>query len=242
MKRKNTKGISILLTVILLMSAFAIPAAAGQESGGKRRNVPTKEIQHLDAEVQVIAGQPVLRYQTGEGYAEIPFEWPTYAISADGQRVPVERQGEHLLLPTAAGMEKVAIKDFQVAIVAGQLVLLKSVNPWFTIPVAVAIAALKTAGVAVTTATVKAATILIATGKSVTARTVSVVVAAFPVIRAALVRAGRVAGSTAVGVATVSWLQGNCILCGRRTPDGHFGAMFCSLHAQRFGQFYGPRL
>ncbi|MFW0861688.1 MAG: hypothetical protein AAGT88_06330 [Dethiobacter sp.] len=117
------------------------PAAAGQENGKERRNVSTPEIQHLDAEVQVIAGQPVLQYQTGEGYAEIPFEWPTYAISADGQRVPVERQGESILLPAEGGSVAVLLNDFCVVMVAGHIKLLAEVNlAWKLIPAVIGVA------------------------------------------------------------------------------------------------------
>ena len=72
-------------------------------------------------------------------------------------------------------------------------------NPWWTIPVAVATVALKAAGVAITTATLKAATILIAAGKMVTARTVHVVVSSWPRIEAALIGAGRAVGGGGCG-------------------------------------------
>ena len=116
------------------------------------------------------------------------------------------------MLPTDDGIEKVSIEEFQVALVAGQLMLTTSVNPWWTIPVAVAIVALKAAGVVITTATLKAATILIAAGKKVTARIVHVVVSSWPRIEAALIRAGRAVGLWTVGGASYDWVQGNCIL------------------------------
>ena len=145
------------------------------------------------------------------------------------------------MLPTDDGIEKVSIEEFRVALVAGQLMLTTSVNPWWTIPVAVAIVALKAAGVAITTATLKAATILIAAGKKVTARTVHVVVSSWPIIRAALLWVRGKACDIAIGGAVFSWAQGNCILSGRRTPDGHFGDVLCSECARRFGQFFGLR-
>ncbi len=43
-------------------------------------------------------------------------------------------QGNYFLFPTVDGVEKISIEEFRVAIVAGQLVMLVSVNPWFTIP------------------------------------------------------------------------------------------------------------
>ncbi len=116
--------------------------------------------------------------------------------------------------------------------------VLVSVNPWFTIPLAVTYAALKAVGVTVTTATIKAASILIAAGKSVTAATVNAVVSSWPIIETALRRAGIAVGWWAVGAATWNWVQGNCIVNGSRTPDGHFGDLFCSSCARRFGQLF----
>jgi hypothetical protein len=99
----------------------------------------------------------------------------------------------------------------------------------------------KAAGVAITTATVKAATVLIAAGKSVTARTVHVVVDSWPTIKQALSRAGMGVCWWYLSGASFAWVQGNCILCGQRTPDGHFGDIFCSGCARRIGQFFGLR-
>jgi len=230
----------MVLTLVMVLLAFVVPAAAGQENGAGRRNVAEPETQYLDAEVRVIDGQPVLIFEKDKGNVTHEFPWPETAI-VDGKEVALQRQGDYFLLPTADGVEEVSIEDFDVAMVAGQIVLMASVNPWWTIPVAVATAALKAAGVAITTATLKAATILIAAGKKVTVRTVHVVVSSWPIIEAALRRAGRAVGWWAVGGASFSWVQGNCILCGQRTPDGHFGDVFSSGCAQRFGQFFGLR-
>lgn len=125
--------VSLLLTVVMLMSAFVTPVAAGQGNGrGQER-----QIQYLDAEVQVINGQPVLRYETKDGYADIPFDLPAYAISAEGQKVAVERQGNAILLPTEDGFEAVPLKDFSVAMMNGQIMLLAEVNPlWKLLPIA----------------------------------------------------------------------------------------------------------
>ncbi|MFW0861126.1 MAG: hypothetical protein AAGT88_03345 [Dethiobacter sp.] len=60
MKRKISKVVSVILTVVLLFSVSVTPVAARQENGRGRRNVPTPEIRYLDAEVRVVAGQPVL--------------------------------------------------------------------------------------------------------------------------------------------------------------------------------------
>ena len=119
--KKVLRKLSMVLTIVMVMSAFAVPAAAGQENGAGRRNVTAPEIQYLDAEVRVIDGQPVLRYETEDGYADIPFEIPAYALSADGQKVAVERQGDAILLPTEDGFEAVPLKDFSVVMMNGQI-------------------------------------------------------------------------------------------------------------------------
>ena len=182
----------------------------------------------------------MLMIEAEEGYVSYEFPWPEIAL-VDGKAVALKKQGNYFLLPTTDGYEKISIEEFDVALVAGQLMLSTSINPWWTIPIAVAAAALKAAGVAITTATVRAAIILIAAGKTVTARTVHVVVASWPRIRAALILAGVGFGDWAVDGASFSWVQGNCILCGRRTPDGHFGYIFSSGCARRFRQFFGLR-
>jgi hypothetical protein len=143
--KKNFKTISVLLTVVLLMSAFATPVAAGrengrgQERGQERQNA--QQVQYLDAEVLVIDGQPLLRYEIEDGYADIPFEIPAYALSVDGQKVAVERQGDAILLPTEDGFEAVPLKDFSVVMMNGQIMLLAEVNPiWKLVPIAVGLA------------------------------------------------------------------------------------------------------
>ena len=88
----------------------------------------------------MIDGQPVLKYETEDGYADIPFEIPAYALSADGQKVAVERQVDAILLPTEDGFEAVPLKDFSVVMMNGQIMLLAEVNVIWLIP-AVLIAA-----------------------------------------------------------------------------------------------------
>ncbi|MBT9173736.1 MAG: hypothetical protein DDT21_02141 [Syntrophomonadaceae bacterium] len=141
--KKKYRIVSVLLTVILLMSVFVAPVAAGRENGrgrGEERGrgrQSARQIQYLDAEVRVIDGQPVLRYETEDGYADIPFDLPAYAISADGQKVAVERQGDAILLPTEDGFEAVPLKDFSVVMMNGQIMLLAEVNPiWKLLPIA----------------------------------------------------------------------------------------------------------
>jgi len=128
--------------------------------------------------------------------------------------------------------------------VDGQLALIAEENPLKFVPVAVAIAALKKAGVAVTTMTIKAATILIAAGKKVTVASVAAVIRAMPVIEGALKVAGKWTGNLLLGKALLDWAEGQCILphCARPTPDGAGGDVFCRECARKYGQFYGHRL
>ena len=133
--KKKFRIVSILLTVVMLMSAFVTPVAAGQGNGRGQERKSESQIQYLDAEVQVIDGQPVLRYETEDGYVDIPFEIPAYALSADGQKVAVERQGDAILLPTEDGFEAVPLKDFSVVMINGQIMLLAEVNAPWLIPV-----------------------------------------------------------------------------------------------------------
>jgi len=240
--KKALRIISIVLMLVMVMSIFANPAVAGRgrgrERGRERRNVIVPEVQYIDAEVRVINGQPGLRLEAEEGYVTYEFPWLSVAL-VDGKEVALERQGDYFVLPIADGHEKINIEDFKVAMVAGQLVLTVKVNPWWLVPIAVATAALKAAGVAITTAMLKAATLLIAAGKSVTIASVNAVIAAWPIIETALRRAGINVTWWAIGGASWSWMQGNCIVSGRRTPDGHFGDMLCAECARSIGQFFG---
>ncbi|MBS3973265.1 MAG: hypothetical protein KGZ89_00050 [Actinobacteria bacterium] len=240
MKRKF-RIVSLFLTVALLMSAFVTPAVARQGNGRGQEKQSARQIQYLDAEVRVIDGQPVLKVEAEEGYSSYEFPWPEVAV-VDGRRVALERQGNYFLLPTDDGNEKVSVEEFQVALVAGQLMLVKNVNPWFGVKIAVAAAALKAAGVAVTTSTLKAASILISAGAKVTKATVNVVVRVWPILRIALQVAGIANTTWNLVQAGRAWVRGNCISCGQRTPGGSFGDVFSSGCAQRYGvQFFGGR-
>jgi len=245
--KKKFRIVSVLLTVVLLMSAFVTPVAAGRENGrgrGEERGrgrQSARQIQYLDAEVRVIDGQPVIKVETKEGYASYEFPWPDVAVAlGDGEKIALERQGNHFMLPTSDGFEKISIEEFQVALVAGQIMLVTNVNPWWTIPVAVAIAALKKAGVAVTTATIKAATLLIVAGKRVSAATVNAVVWMKPKIRAFLILVG-LYSLTQVFEQTIDWMTGLCVhpRCTARTPGGPWGDGLCTSCAARWGQFWG---
>jgi len=55
--KKKFRIASMLLTVVLLMSAFLTPVAAGQGNGRGQEKQSEQKIQYLDAEVQIIDGQ-----------------------------------------------------------------------------------------------------------------------------------------------------------------------------------------
>ena len=173
MMKKSLKMISVVLTVILLLTVFVTPVAArqrgdrGESRGRGRQNA--REIQYLDAEVQLINGQLVLRYETEKGYVNIPFDMHFYALSDDGQEFPLKRQDDAILLPTEDGFEAVALEDFSVVMIDGQLMLFTEVNPVWLIPIkAAVIAALKMAGVTITTASLYVAGKLMLAGVAIT--------------------------------------------------------------------------
>ena len=55
--KKKFRIVSMLLTVVLLMSAFLTPVAAGQRNGRGQERQNEQQIQYIDAEVQIIDGQ-----------------------------------------------------------------------------------------------------------------------------------------------------------------------------------------
>jgi|GEM_PF-3186159 len=113
-------------------------------------------------------------YETEEGYVNIPFDMPFYALSDDGQELPLRRQDDAILLPTEDGFEAVALEDFSVVMIGGQLMLFTEVNPVWLIPIKTAvIAALKMAGVTITTASLYVAGKLMLAGVAITAATVA---------------------------------------------------------------------
>jgi len=139
MMKKSLKMISVVLTVILLLTVIVTPVAAkqrgdrGELRGRGRQNA--REIQYLDAKVQLINGQPILRYETEEGYVNIPFDMPFYILSDDGQELPLRRQDDAILLPTEDGFKAVGLEDFSVVMIGGQLMLFTEVNPVWLIPI-----------------------------------------------------------------------------------------------------------
>jgi len=229
--RKKVRTVSVLLAGILLMSStFAAPIAAGQGNGRGQEKQRAQQVQYLDAEIQVIDGQPMLKVETKEGYASYEFPWPEAAI-VDGREVTLERQGNYFLLQTGDGTEKVSIEDFQVALVAGQLMLLMEVNPAWLIPIAAVVkAALTKAGVAITTVslyvggrlllagiaisrtTVAAGKALRNAGMSITRTNIDRVLRAKPLITQKLRAAGQRVTDAIIYGTLAEWLAGICIM------------------------------
>ena len=91
---------------------------------------------YLDAEIKVIDGQPVMTYETEEGYEEISFslsDLGDYAY-ADGQKMLLQTQGNSILVPREESPVAVPIEDFCVVMVDGQVALMAEENPriwWF---------------------------------------------------------------------------------------------------------------
>jgi|GEM_PF-1299505 len=170
MMMKSLKMISVVLTVVLLLTVFVTPVAArqrgdrGESQGRGRQNA--REIQYLDAEVRLINGQPVLKYETEEGYSVLEFPWPELAI-VDGKEQTLVRQGDSFLFQTADGYEKIHIEEFEVALVSGYLVLAAKVNPLKLIPLAVVTGALVAAGIKISTSTIFIAATLILSNQAV---------------------------------------------------------------------------
>jgi len=170
--KQKLRIVSLLLTVVLLMSAFVTPVAAGRENDrgrGEERGrgrQSAQQIQYLDAEIQVIDGQPVIKYETAEGYSFFEFPWPELGI-VDGKELTLVRQDDSFVMQTADGYEKIHIEEFEVALSSGNLVLVARVNPLKLIPIAVVTAALTAAGIKISKTTLAIATSLILSGTAV---------------------------------------------------------------------------
>ena len=164
--KKKIRVVSMLLTVVMLMSAFVTPVAAGQGDGRWQERQSESQIQYLDAEVQVIDGQPVIKYETIEGYSLFEFSWPELAI-VNGKELALARQGDSFVLQTADGYEKIHIEEFKVALSSGNLVLAARANPLKLIPIAVVAATLTAAGIKISKTTLAIAASLIFSGTAV---------------------------------------------------------------------------
>jgi len=135
--KKKIRIVSMLLTVVLLMSAFVTPVAAGQGNGRGQERKSEQQIQYLDAEVQVINGQPELVVEAGNGnVTRVPVQLPE-TILVDGQILPLVARNGAVVVPTEDGPVAVPISDFDVAVVNGQVVLLAEENPFKVIAVVI---------------------------------------------------------------------------------------------------------
>jgi hypothetical protein len=140
--KKVLRKLSVILTVVIVMSAFAVPAAAGQENNrgrGEERSrgrQNAQQIQYLDAEVQMINGQPVIAIETRDGnVTRVPFQLPQ-TILVDGKLQPIVTQGGAVVFSTEDGSGAVHLEDFDVVMADGQLILLTEANPLILIPIA----------------------------------------------------------------------------------------------------------
>lgn len=167
----------MVLAVTMVMSAFAVPAAAGQGDGGDRGEERGREkqdvshIRYLDAEVRVIGGQPLI---VGDGNVTLlPVRFPE-TVLVDGQAVPLVVRNGAVVVPTEDGPVAVPVSDFDVATVDGQVMFVAEENPLIFIAAgailggmagigtgAAAVAGLKYVGVAVGAGAAKA---IVATG------------------------------------------------------------------------------
>ena len=213
------KVLAVVVALALVMPMVMMPVGAAQA----QENCPWAGIEYLDMEIKVIDGQPVLIYETETGYEEIPFSLSELGDAyADGQKMPLQTQGNSILVPTEEGPVAVPIEDFCVVMIDGEMMLLAEENPFWKIPIAIAIAALKKAGVAVTTTTLQIAGMLILTGNKVNAWTVERAIKAKPIIDRTLAGAIGFVSGTVSGDAFIDWLTGVCIMpgCKNRSIGG----------------------
>ncbi|MBT9161307.1 MAG: hypothetical protein DDT26_02612 [Dehalococcoidia bacterium] len=87
----------------------------------------------------MIAGQPVIVVETKRGYVDIPFALSKVFL-VDGQTIPLQLQGDGVVLPTEDGFVVVPLEEFEVVAANGQVMLLAEVNAIFTIALAFLVA------------------------------------------------------------------------------------------------------
>ncbi|MBT9147620.1 MAG: hypothetical protein DDT32_01382 [Syntrophomonadaceae bacterium] len=79
-----------------------------------------KEYPIFDAEVRVIAGQPVITVETKRGHVDIPFALSEVFL-VDGQTIPLQLQGDGVVVPTQNGFVVVPLEEFEVVVVYAEL-------------------------------------------------------------------------------------------------------------------------
>jgi hypothetical protein len=94
--------LAVFAALALVMPMVMMPAGAVQA----QEKCPWERIMYLDAEIKVIGDQLVLVYETEAGYEEIPFSLSELRCActlteerADEQKVPLQTQGNSILVP-----------------------------------------------------------------------------------------------------------------------------------------------
>ena len=130
MKKVGAKVVAMLVALAMVFSV--VPGmAATVEAGNEGWE---EEIIWLDAEIEVIDGQPMLVVEGDEEYGEeylfIPLELPELIlVTIDGQVKELEVKNNAVLVPTGDGIVAVPIEDFCVVMVDGEVMLLAEENP-----------------------------------------------------------------------------------------------------------------
>ena len=130
MKKVGAKAVAMLLALAMIFSV--VPGMAGTVEAGNEDW--EEEIIWLDAEIEIIDGQPMMVIEGDEEYGEeylyIPLELPEIVlIIVDGQVKELEVKNNAILVPTEDEIVAVPIEDFCVVMVDGQIMLLVEINP-----------------------------------------------------------------------------------------------------------------
>ena len=128
LKIKVLAVVVVLALVMPMVMMMPVGVAQAQE------NCPWAGIEYLDAEIKIIDGQPVFVYETETGYEEIPFSLSELGYAyADGQKMPLQIQGNSILVPTEEGPVAVPIEEFCVVLVDGEVALIAEENPFWKV-------------------------------------------------------------------------------------------------------------
>lgn len=128
---------SVLMTVVVLMTALASPVTANQ--GRRQGQVLVGDARRVEVEIRQIDGRPMLVVETRKGVFGVPVILAGSAF-VDGVEVPFSFHGDNVLVQTDGHPIYIPIKDFDVIMRDGQLMLKAEVNPVFTIGLAFVVA------------------------------------------------------------------------------------------------------
>ncbi|MCL0101004.1 hypothetical protein M1N80_04320 [Peptococcaceae bacterium] len=131
------KVLAVVAALALVMPMVMMPVGAAHA----QEKCFCERVKYLDVEIKVIDGQPMFVYETEKGYEKTPFSMSdlgSYAY-ANGQKVPLQTQGNSILVPTEEGLVPVPIEEFDVVMVDGQIALLAEVNAAWVVPVGMTI-------------------------------------------------------------------------------------------------------